>query len=539
MFCSTCGKTLDSSATQCPHCGAVLGESRMIGHTSVQPRVMPVTDNDSGASRYTPYTKTTYTSMEETEDDVYSRTAYRPVLVEKSEAVQSDEAQDEQSEQAEPSQPDGLIDGEAASDGGETDLAQTETAANIEFGSTGEATEIQKQAIERLTTVPDGAPSSDEAQRILEKELNLRVAPPKPIKKTGISPEVENYVARMEAMKDRGRKKRVAADDSEYVDEDTAETVISQEETGADKAAIRAARKAEKERNAALRPRGNVRKWVGRIASVVAILIVVVGGLLFLSQVLQEKSPVPGVSLSLYENGVKVLESRNTDAYREKYRKLYEQSTTNQDALNEEKVKDRAEIAALKPSAPQENDETFLSALNSIQDAVDAATLSYAMGMLTQDAAAKESARATANEQWSIVDNSIRRIAGAKDMVDVNAVFNAKEQVEEKAIPEATPEPTVVYKALSKGDKKQAVKDLQIRLYDLGYFTGLRDGKYGTVTQKSVKMFEQAHGLTVTGVASPEVQELLFSDDAIPNNQVRDTATPQVEQDPATPAEAE
>ncbi len=85
---------------------------------------------------------------------------------------------------------------------------------------------------------------------------------------------------------------------------------------------------------------------------------------------------------------------------------------------------------------------------------------------------------------------------------------------------EATPEPAqpvetpVPYQRLKRKDKGAAVKQLQQRLADLGWYTGVVDGVYGSNTATIVRRFQQAVGMEGDGVASPEMQEKLFADDA-------------------------
>jgi len=49
------------------------------------------------------------------------------------------------------------------------------------------------------------------------------------------------------------------------------------------------------------------------------------------------------------------------------------------------------------------------------------------------------------------------------------------------------------------GDTGYAVKMVQGRLKELGYYTGSADGRYGATTVTAVKRFQDAHGLKVTG----------------------------------------
>ena len=59
-----------------------------------------------------------------------------------------------------------------------------------------------------------------------------------------------------------------------------------------------------------------------------------------------------------------------------------------------------------------------------------------------------------------------------------------------------------------------AVKALQERLIELGWLNDTADGKFGAKTQTAVKFFQQEAGFDVDGIASPELQALLFSEDA-------------------------
>ena len=65
---------------------------------------------------------------------------------------------------------------------------------------------------------------------------------------------------------------------------------------------------------------------------------------------------------------------------------------------------------------------------------------------------------------------------------------------------------------LSKGDKSDSVKVLQILLIGLGYSCGSAgaDGDFGSNTDKAVKAFQKDRGLTVDGIVGPDTwSELL------------------------------
>lgn len=76
---------------------------------------------------------------------------------------------------------------------------------------------------------------------------------------------------------------------------------------------------------------------------------------------------------------------------------------------------------------------------------------------------------------------------------------------------------------LKSGSEGAAVKQLQTKLKELGYYTGSVDGKYGAGTVSAVKAFQAANNLTADGVAGKATQEAVYSYYAIakkdaPNN---------------------
>ena len=59
------------------------------------------------------------------------------------------------------------------------------------------------------------------------------------------------------------------------------------------------------------------------------------------------------------------------------------------------------------------------------------------------------------------------------------------------------------------------MRAMQNRLIELGYMTGIADGKYQSSTRTAVKLFQKAHELKETGVADVELRKLIFSDEAM------------------------
>ncbi len=90
-------------------------------------------------------------------------------------------------------------------------------------------------------------------------------------------------------------------------------------------------------------------------------------------------------------------------------------------------------------------------------------------------------------------------------------------------IPTPTPSPTP--SKIAKGDQGDAVKALQQRLKDLGYYGGVVDGDFGGGTEEAVRLFQSQNGLTVDGVCGPGTMAAVFADGA-PKAQVTPTPDP-------------
>lgn len=81
--------------------------------------------------------------------------------------------------------------------------------------------------------------------------------------------------------------------------------------------------------------------------------------------------------------------------------------------------------------------------------------------------------------------------------------------------------PCLAFEELSKGSKGDAVVELQNRLNELGYDVGIADGDFGGKTEKTIKQFQEDHGLEATGrvdeatyIALFEASTLMTPDDA-------------------------
>jgi len=90
---------------------------------------------------------------------------------------------------------------------------------------------------------------------------------------------------------------------------------------------------------------------------------------------------------------------------------------------------------------------------------------------------------------------------------------------------------------MKRGVSGDPVKELQTRLYDLGYYQGGISGLYDLATARAVQSFQKKNGLKSDGVAGMETQNALFSEtalsaDATPTPKVTPTPTATAPLDP-------
>ena len=91
-----------------------------------------------------------------------------------------------------------------------------------------------------------------------------------------------------------------------------------------------------------------------------------------------------------------------------------------------------------------------------------------------------------------------------------------------------TPDPSLptAEPVLRTGMTGQSVKDLQSRLYTLGYYSGEIDGQFGPGTKEAVLAFQRRNGLGADGIVGTETKEKLFSPEAKPWAPEAATETP-------------
>ena len=525
MFCANCGKTLKNGASTCPHCGAPVGENHFQGlpYTAAQPKIAPG-ETEKLAEQFRPYTRTTYMGSGEPEGDVLSRTTYRPVLDEESASVPED--------------------GEAP--------AQEAPASEGESAPEAEAAENRGNGVEALFDEPKGkddaedgaAPSSEsDAQEDGEAEAvedavdidpaNIHVEPVKVDAEPEISEEskrilsgeapVHNERVKRSLLTDKLPFGRKEADRPLFGEEKEEDGVPVPEDAADAESDDTSSEEFDFGRGERARRLNFDYITIAKYAAIALVIIAVfVGGYLWIDYMIsgRDSSPIDGVSQALYDSGTQYVSTLTEDAFRAEMIQLYQ---TDSLAFLERVDSMLAEADAMLPESPRENDALFIEAMRHIITNVgNALSVDSMNAPLLANASAEEQATINTASQnnWQIVQNGIAALSEATTATGLTNIINSQtvtvnvQQVEE--IPqetEPTPDPSQ-YTSLSKDMRSEEVQAMQERLIELGYLDDSADGVFGNNTLIAVKFFQQDAGFDVDGIASPEMQALLFSEDA-------------------------
>ncbi len=525
MFCANCGKTLKNGASTCPHCGAPVGENHFQGlpYTAAQPKIAPG-ETEKLAEQFRPYTRTTYMGSGEPEGDVLSRTTYRPVLDEESASAPED--------------------GEAP--------AQEAPASEGESAPEAEAAENRGNGVEALFDEPKGkddaedgaAPSSEsDAQEDGEAEAvedavdidpaNIHVEPVKVDAEPEISEEskrilsgeapVHNERVKRSLLTDKLPFGRKEADRPLFGEEKEEDGVPVPEDAADAESDDTSSEEFDFGRGERARRLNFDYITIAKYAAIALVIIAVfVGGYLWIDYMIsgRDSSPIDGVSQALYDSGTQYVSTLTEDAFRAEMIQLYQ---TDSLAFLERVDSMLAEADAMLPESPRENDALFIEAMRHIITNVgNALSVDSMNAPLLANASAEEQATINTASQnnWQIVQNGIAALSEATTATGLTNIINSQtvtvnvQQVEE--IPqetEPTPDPSQ-YTSLSKDMRSEEVQAMQERLIELGYLDDSADGVFGNNTLIAVKFFQQDAGFDVDGIASPEMQALLFSEDA-------------------------
>ncbi len=568
MFCSNCGKTLKPDATSCPNCGAVVGESRFDGHpyTGAQVRTKP------GEAVRLPgnHTRTTYMGTNDSENaDVDARTTYRATRggapsydePEREPLYNSDEApayEEEPSYGAESDEAAAF--GEPAEEAPQTQ-AEPEAEAKARPEAEGASGARRRRPAKASRAKKDEAEEEDDLSELRARDIQLE-------ERAGISEDVRRYMSGLRddynakfrapsetANPKRSRKKKAAGSAFGFMrrrkeegnfdlDEDAFDTSDIPEDDELPRDSAEDSYEAEydetddegvtdfadgedmteEEEEAFLdhEQRERRKKVLGYLKYAVAALLivgVVVGAVVGISYIRgsSKTAPIPGVTISLYDEGIALMKTRVSDEYQQKMLALYNVNDMNSMMTFSAAITaDLDGIQSLLPEEPDINDQRFISALSAIQEDVNNCLTNDVLALSDTSSTAAEKQQASA-ERWQIVRRKVELLQG---MTSYNQLDNVIKGERVEVIEQTTPEPVVPqetpapYTTLSKGSKGTEVTELQTRLTELGYMSSTIDGDFGGKTRTAVQLFQKTVGLEATGIADVETQTRLYADDA-------------------------
>ena len=391
MFCSKCGKTLPSDSQRCPSCGQEVGESRFDGvpYTAAQFRISP--DGTTGRSRDAKaYTKITYTDMQDplkNEADSDARTSYRPVYEGSSvpEEIRGDVRRAMGVEED-------VSPGEGTPSYG--DSPESERVREL-FGDAGEEQGLDDFDLSQLRSRP-----------IVSEG------------RAGISRDVAEYVEKLENSEKgtrRGRRRAVyGAEEYDVPPQIDEPAGASYDEAPVDEAGD----------EPYARSRFPVRTVVKIVIAVLIIAALAMGVKLLYDNVTairKSASPIEGVSQTLYDEGVQLIEAHQNNEYTMSL--LQKFSTDGLVAVTGQLAQDQAAVAALAPAEPAVNDELFLSVLTSIQENIGNAVTMDVLALSQADTAA---AQAESDARWQIVRDSVAQLKSAKTAGELTAILGGE-----------------------------------------------------------------------------------------------------------------
>ena len=103
---------------------------------------------------------------------------------------------------------------------------------------------------------------------------------------------------------------------------------------------------------------------------------------------------------------------------------------------------------------------------------------------------------------------------GTQSKLTSGSAIPAAGATEEEEAPSTLPETTEL-STLRRGDKSAQVMVMQQYLMELGYLSTQPDGQFGAGTERAVKLFQEANGLTADGVAGKGTLSILYSGSAV------------------------
>jgi len=566
MFCSNCGKSIRPEDASCPHCGAVLGEDRFLGnmYTSSQVRLPVDAAEHAPGGSLSGYTRTDYMSYDnQPEDDVYSNTTYRPLLNDEEDLGRREQEAEEEPAEDTPAQPgDSFRDDEPADDAyepeeaseapageyeddgaedvpgydaGPADDGETSVSPLPEIKPRGISPAVQRYMREaeerhqnqaqrggRKLHLPFWKKPKPEAEYDEEEpaeDIPGAAAEPEAAEEEGYEPETaeaeDGYEPETAEAEDGYEPEAAEAEDAyepeaadeEGYEEDDGDDESYEEDDG------EGGRPKFKFDLSALKKNRTLQIAIAA-ALVLAVLIGGIRWVLYVTSSLGTK--IAGVTHGTYSEGIKLINEFSADEYRDN---LVNTGSVNMTYAQQQMSEDMNKLSALMPAEPQENDQLFVTALTIVHEGIQNVIKADAQAVYSGTQSEREAA---SQQEWAAVKDAVKRLNEATTASELSALAS---DVQAAVVPTPTPAPTPepaptatpepVPTTLTEGMKNSAeVKRMQRRLIELGYLDKGADGDFGPKTGKALKAFQEAAGLTVDGIATQEVLDALYAEDA-------------------------
>ena len=501
MFCSNCGKSLKPDAANCPHCGAVVGESRFDGHpyTGAQIRIRP------GEAVRLPgnHTKTTYMGSEPADDgDVETRTTYRatnegaaplyaapaqePLFNVEDDAYDAPEEPSSAPKAEEPISESRIEEEIEDSDDDEAEeerlRAERKAARKARRAEKRARREAELDAEDRAEFGDDDG--EEELSELKARDIEIE-------KRAGISEDVSRYMTELRsAYEEKTRaqeekqkkkaplfsfkktKKEVPAPEAENAPEDDEE--FNMEDSLEDEPASQAEEYDPNEEaqyiaddgdldfvsenpdavvndfdeftnenladDIALERRQKVFSMLKYVIAAGIVVAVIVGATILLSNIAHDtqRAQIANVTPELYTEGVELMQYRVGDDYIKSMLGIYNPNNSSTlVAFSEAMSKDLDSISGLLPAEPDLNDQRFVNALTAIQEDINNCLTNDVLS-LSDAAKTNEVKQAESDARWTIVRDKVSILATATDKSKLDAIIKG-ERIE--VIQQATPEP--------------------------------------------------------------------------------------------------
>ncbi len=154
------------------------------------------------------------------------------------------------------------------------------------------------------------------------------------------------------------------------------------------------------------------------------VLVLLIGGVLFIVDKTATRAKIPGVTYTLYTEGISLVKQHTTNEYRTEIIKLWRADQTGSAAASQQEGESQ-QITQLLPEKPLENDQLFVDTLLSIQDSIKDATATDAVAAITAGNTTLGSLSQESEKNWQLIGGKIAELEAATDASQLTAIRDA------------------------------------------------------------------------------------------------------------------